>query len=350
MTDPFLLAHQAGPMFFDLSGKLVPISIRDQMVRGRLLVDRALEQKLIGPDAPLLVIGGGACGITAAIRAADQQVRTLLIDELPPFQGAIDAFRLQYHCTTRWIDPTLYEWPADHWDKGIFTWAGTTMPLPWSAERAKVVATRWRASLATEKARLKATLDVWEDTRIAWPPALHNHRLHVLLDRAGAEIKKVVAMVIVAVGAGDEKVFDHKGPPPRPPGTYRGFGFWQDDPFEQDGCGLGSKQDTVLISGSGEGALQDFLRITTRKASAKEVLGGCFDGPSQVNPATTQPIKEAIQGAETRARGAMHWGRGGRYDHDYQQELENVHMAQVRLALADSELQSNLQESASEPA
>ena len=41
IADPFLLAHQVAPRMFDLSGKLDPISIRDQMIRGVLLVHRA---------------------------------------------------------------------------------------------------------------------------------------------------------------------------------------------------------------------------------------------------------------------------------------------------------------------
>ena len=55
MPDPFLLAHIVAPLQFDLSGTLTPISIRDQMLRGRLIVDRAVEQGLVGPRRDLLV-------------------------------------------------------------------------------------------------------------------------------------------------------------------------------------------------------------------------------------------------------------------------------------------------------
>ena len=72
MADPFLLAHQVGPRFFDLSGKLNPISIREQMIRARLLVERAKQANLIGPNSDLLVIGSGACGATAALHAASR--------------------------------------------------------------------------------------------------------------------------------------------------------------------------------------------------------------------------------------------------------------------------------------
>lgn len=42
MTDPFLTAHWAAPRVYDISGKLSPVSIRDQMIRGRLFAERAL--------------------------------------------------------------------------------------------------------------------------------------------------------------------------------------------------------------------------------------------------------------------------------------------------------------------
>jgi hypothetical protein len=99
MNDPFLKAHQLLPPFpagsfgapfpgpgsgsliglariraaypplFNLAGKLSPVSIRDQMVRGQLLAVRAHEEKLVTNDYPLLVIGAGAAGVTVALTA-----------------------------------------------------------------------------------------------------------------------------------------------------------------------------------------------------------------------------------------------------------------------------------------
>jgi len=40
--DPFLLAHQIAESVFDIGGKLYPVSIRDQMVRGQSIIDRAV--------------------------------------------------------------------------------------------------------------------------------------------------------------------------------------------------------------------------------------------------------------------------------------------------------------------
>ena len=46
MNDPFLLAHRVLRSFFLISYRVSPISIRDQMVRGLMIIDRLLENRL----------------------------------------------------------------------------------------------------------------------------------------------------------------------------------------------------------------------------------------------------------------------------------------------------------------
>jgi hypothetical protein len=332
MADPFLLAHQVGPRFFDLSGKLNPISIREQMVRARLLVERAKQANLIGPTSDLLVVGSGACGATAALHAADLGVPTVLIDRAAGVGGA-PAFPLQAGCMTRWIDPTQYDWPMDHWAGGAFPWTGAAMPLPWGEDLADNVAQRWRVNFATACARVAPLLRVLFGARLAWPPAWHDNHVHLLLNHGGADIKVVVGMVIVAIGGGGETTHVTGS-------AYQGYRFWETDPFENMGSGLGAGKDKVLISGSGDGALQDFLRVATRKPSAKEVYQTCFGPP--VPPDLALGIERAIASAEARLRGAFHWGPSGRFDHDVHQELEDEHLKQVAVALADPQVQAHL--------
>jgi len=88
MGDPILDAHQVVPGFFVISGPLAPISIRDQMIRGQLLVERLLEKRTIvptgniGPDSKfgVVIVGAGAAGVTAAITAANSLVSALVVD------------------------------------------------------------------------------------------------------------------------------------------------------------------------------------------------------------------------------------------------------------------------------
>ena len=57
MADPFLTAHLVAPLQFELGGRLWPVSIRDQMVRGQLFVRRARRARLIDATARYLWLG-----------------------------------------------------------------------------------------------------------------------------------------------------------------------------------------------------------------------------------------------------------------------------------------------------
>ena len=143
MADPFLSAHQVYPHFFNLGGRISPISIRDQMVRGQTIVERALEAGLIGGEGhrPLLVAGAGAAGATAAIHAASRGVPTVLLDR------DASPFTRQARCATRWIDPTQYDWPVDHWRRGVCPAVSLPTPLPWRSDWAHSLAAQWSVRL-----------------------------------------------------------------------------------------------------------------------------------------------------------------------------------------------------------
>jgi len=146
MNDTFLVTHQISALRFSIGGLLSPISIRDQMVRAKMFVDRAIDEHLISARRGLFVVGAGAAGVTAAMYAASMGFPVTLIDrrERP--------FHLQRECHTRWIDPTQYDWPASHWNEGIFPWDSNmwdaeAAPLRWAADLAYNVAAGWHQEL-----------------------------------------------------------------------------------------------------------------------------------------------------------------------------------------------------------
>src|SRR4051794_8982966 len=104
-VDPFLLSHECGPHQIMIAGPLAPISIRDQMLRAKLAVERSRERGLISANHPLIVVGAGAGGASAAIRAVQLGIPATLLD------AGGRAFGRQRLCTTRWVDPTQYDWP-----------------------------------------------------------------------------------------------------------------------------------------------------------------------------------------------------------------------------------------------
>jgi hypothetical protein len=322
IADPFLLAHQAGPRTFDLSGKLWPVSIRDQMVRGRLLVDRMFDQGILVTDpadidSRLLVIGAGACGATAAAHAAVRGATVLLIDKEK------DRFGFQLKAPSRWVDPAQYDWPLDHWTGTTFPWAGSAMPLTWSAGPAPAVAAQWENDLRAALAVAAGRLTILMRAGLSGPLALLPDKVHVHLAVQGRPCPEPMEFgrVIVAVGPGQEKT---AVPWPAVTGGYVGFEFWEHDPFEDRPWKHTAPRTDALISGAGDGALQDFLRLMTGEPSAKLVSSRCG------LPAW---VARDLGSAEAVARSALHWGTNGEYDHLIHMQLDAEHRAVARRAL-----------------
>src|SRR5579883_2876739 len=142
-ADPFLRAHKIAACYFDIGGRISPISIRDQMLRARTFVHRAFEEGLLEHGSRLLIIGGGAAGATAAICGAELEIHTILIERTG------NLFGRQAKCRTRWVDPTQYDWPATHWKKGKYHWCSPEVPLSWYANFAYLIADRWKRRFKT---------------------------------------------------------------------------------------------------------------------------------------------------------------------------------------------------------
>jgi flavin-dependent dehydrogenase len=111
------------------------------MVRGRMIVERAIEEELLDGNRRLLVVGAGAGGATAAIRAVELAIPTVLVEQNS------HPFLTQGLCESRWVDPTQYDWPINHWAESRYHWRPPRIPLPWTANYANDLAERWRKGL-----------------------------------------------------------------------------------------------------------------------------------------------------------------------------------------------------------
>ncbi|HEY2293631.1 MAG TPA: hypothetical protein VGM86_23240 [Thermoanaerobaculia bacterium] len=111
-----------------------------------------------------------------------------------------------------------------------------------------------------------------------------------------------VGMVLSCVGAGTERSTH---------GSYSGFDFWSTDPFQKL-----APTDRILISGGGDGALQDYLRIVTGLSSAKEIY---------LHLGIPLSIEQALQSAEDHASRVYIWGRHAHHDHGALSRLHQVH-------------------------
>lgn len=316
MIDPFLLAHEVAPLCFEIGGILSPVSIRDQMIRGRWIVDRAMEAGLIASGEKLLVVGAGAAGVTAAIEAASRGISVTLIDTAPA------PFLRQAGCSSRWVDPTQYDWPVDHWANSVFPWTWPGMPLPWTAGRANMLATAWRLALAAAISSYGPLLNVLFTTGLAAFPSvtyrIATPELQATFTSGGTDYFKIA---VSTVGFGTERTSL---------GTFSSYRFWDTDPLEQNDYGLPSvSSPNILISGGGDGALQDFIRVSTTASSARQIYDML-----PLLPNLRAALESAIQSAEDQAQRAYLWGTPGSAtaparDHMIHERLHQAFVDQV---------------------
>ncbi|HET6878601.1 MAG TPA: FAD-dependent oxidoreductase [Pirellulales bacterium] len=333
MADPFLLAHRVLPRFYLLSYPLAPLSIRDQIIRGRWMLDRLLDTGTIksnDSDGRMLVVGAGVAGTSAALRAVERQVYVKLVEK------ASAPFLVQASAATRWIDPTQYDWPADHWLSATYNWTVPDMPLRFRADWANLLAARWTIELRA-KARPGTYLEYVENSECVdvRPDASNTGRLVATFDPdSGAE---PFSAVIWAGGFGDElsRLRNAAGQT-----IYRGMPFWRTDQFTTPTCGVApaslggpAPQVRVVIAGGGDGALQDFLRITTRTKSAVEFYRK-IRVPSDVERQVYSPAD--------RCERNWIWGEGNLHDHRPHFLLDSTYQDVVEALLSDPSFRARL--------
>lgn len=276
--DSFLRAHYIAPFTYDLGGRFRPPAIRDQMIRARLLVDRAYEEGLFH-GKPILIVGAGVAGVSVAFWAAKRGVKSVIAEEA---HGAFGRFVL---CSSRWVDPTQYDWPAGHWQSGRLE----GLPLDYAPGWPSQLAATWRAQLQTLEAEHKT--EVVYRLRIE-RNAVATHLNHVELVLRDGESPRAFDLAVYCEGPGTEDCRV---------GAYSGLEFFQDDPFEEPALGLlEGITPRVLISGCGDGALQDFIRIASGRRSAGELYQELFNGGNQ-------DLERRVATAESQARRLLLW-------------------------------------------
>lgn len=260
MSDPFLWAHERSRHIFDISTDLKPGSIRDQVIRGTLLVHRARELGIIGPTGhDLLVVGAGAAGVAAAVTAGRMRIPTHLIDKRD------QPFTLQRECETRYVEPTVYDWPATHWREAKYPWLDREPKSALAIHRRlarQLVNDVWDPAFADELVALHPYLTVQYRTKfVNFPPPMRPEGYRVQFDDGSSG---TYSMIILAKGFGVEH--DRL-----PDGSwFRSYRFWDTDELRA----LAQSNYRILISGGGDGALQDFLRLTLRQSERlPEIIG-----------------------------------------------------------------------------
>ena len=327
MADPFLQGHLARTRIFDL-GRRTPVSIRDQLLRADYLVERLVTSRYLHSKAHVLVIGAGVAGVSTAIYAARQGATVVLIVARP------HPITLQSGCRTRWVDPSQYDWPAEHANAARWPPARSRVaaPLGFSANFADQLAIHWAnvlvAAQLTHGARLKIMYGA--TVGVLWLVTLPSGITRVsaeVTDTYGVVTSTRFNAVIFARGFSGERTTVplsapatapaaplSLAPAPLPP-EFTGQKFWEDDTFETANFGLpASQQGDVLVSGAGDGALQDYIRLTTGRKSAIEILNTVLPRAGSTAALRLRVQSRAVD-IENQMQRAMLWNGGEEQDH-----------------------------------
>jgi hypothetical protein len=311
------------------------------MLRGRLIVEELIAANIINEDQPLLVVGAGAGGVTAAMFAAENNIHTTLVEKEPK------AFSVQRR-SSRQIHPVQYDWPVNHYIEGNAFWNGLRMPLPFTVNESQQLTTNWNLILR-DFANTNAIFRLMFNTEITEINVIEIRNiicdkpksLRVTFDNNAHSDN--FSAVIWATGAGAEDCQFRLDGVPR----YEGIRFWHYDQFESERCGLPDDNPSpkIVISGSGDGALQDFLRCVTRQSLALTIYNILF---SSIDLGIQQQIKATIHSAEDRASRCLIWASTRQQEDAIYQELENEHISAITYLLTIGTINYNLQQLLSE--
>jgi hypothetical protein len=304
MKDPILAGLGIAPGWFQLGHPFSPIGIRDQILRAALLSERLWERRTVAEGSQVLVVGAGAAGVTVASHLADFGANVTLVE-------ANDRpFGLQHASKTRWLDPAQYDWPAGHWREKRYPWQNPRVRLEWSAGFADQVALLWE----NEFKSVREEIDCRWDCRITEQHYIENINgkfrffLPPPLTVTSASLGDIkdFDVVIWATGFAVEKHFIDLEVAGKTVRKCVGTPFWGNDTLTKSACGLNTQRKRVLIFGSGDGALQDFLRAATAKDSAREICDELNLQPSVWAKAFT---------IETQAHCSLIWANDRAHDH-----------------------------------
>ena len=269
MPNQALGLHRVAPRVYDLTGTRTG-SIRDQLLRAGLVANGLIDTNEISSADHLLVIGAGAAGMCAAMNAAYWGVNVTVVelDQVP--------FATFFRARWRRVDPCEYDWPHPHCQQGLFPQSNGWFPLPQTTGTGADLAhswthlwQQWQALYDGKGKRGHIELLTSLDGRPMVNPANHRYPAganHVEVSApwqtGGTPSARPFGAIINAAGFGVECT-DSDGQCPDPWNGFQGPAFWKDDDQIPNDPKEHIPHTNVVISGGGDGAMQDFQRVVT---------------------------------------------------------------------------------------
>lgn len=338
MAHLILLALKVAANVFDLSSGQAYVSIRDQIVRARLMIrDLGAADPKAGR---ILVVGAGVAGVAAAVAAA----RAGFIVDVVDCGNA--PFGLQKKATHRYVGPFMYEWPSHFHDDQSYP---PDAALGWGVPGAAGTP-QWRATGPITGTRLARHLGHWlrcEMRQIAagggqgklrvWtgakPDMVRNAvraftrlvafraqrgkgasaadlmrgggtlRLGQVSAWPGGKAPRTLSLtpdyIILGAGLGEERTTLEELPAPS---FAIGPAFWEPDALRSPS----TANERIGVFGGGDGALQDVLRALTRHEHPLRMMDALRKDPRVAELIAAQ--HEPLLALEQQTRLLMTWG------------------------------------------
>ncbi len=312
-----LLASKVAPNVFDLSSGQYHVNLRDQIVRGRLLV-RDLCAVNSSFDS-LLVVGAGAGGLAVAVEAAKRGKRVVVLEA-----SGTPMWR-QMSASRRYVGPFMYEWPwqfsrnQEYPPKDLTIWDHfETCPTlsavkPSTAKEFAGQIVGWFDAQSLACPELHTAVDVVGALQKRVQEYLRTgFRADQSLDLSGMSWRGKLTgplnikpeYIVLAAGMGVENCTlpHHDGVEvKKEEDPFKGTMFWEDDALQEHAKNGGD----IVVIGGGDGALQDVLRALTNHdhpMQTLEQLEKCKDTAEQL-----ERVREQLQTIDSQARLMAGW-------------------------------------------
>ncbi|MGF6571631.1 hypothetical protein ABH945_003752 [Paraburkholderia sp. GAS333] len=309
--------HRVNTRMYDLTG-LRTGSVRDQFVRAISLIeglfDDVKELSIAKPDIGVLILGAGVSGVACAMVAAQRGIAVTVIEKKPKeFTTLTDA-------RFRRVAPYEYDWPRPAPQSLKMTFR-SNFPLTFESKSAADLAIEWQTKL-DQFVKTNSNLKILN--------GLNARNFNFVptngwVEAFGPWIKnqpsstKTFGAVIACTGfmrertwvrqkSGNYALVQFGTTRSIPLRSYKGYRFWLDsDSLDDRNFGIspfGPSVNSILISGGGDGAMQDLQRAATGLFGEKlydrlnkYLCGECV---------TDRHLLEIVS-AEDRARRACAW-------------------------------------------
>lgn len=217
-------------------------------------------------------MGGGFGGLTMAAGLLEKEAHA----DITVFEERDTLIPLQHGTDSRWLHPQIYGWPGPRSEVNV-----AMLPiLNWTAARASDVVvqtlTEWRAIARNHQKSVKLYCNARhlqiqhggrhnEPMRIEWVGEERNPEDATILDdlrKQTAGLSEPFDIVILAIGFGLEK--------------DGALSYWRNETLAQPS--LRQPRNTYLVSGQGDGAMIDLLRLRISQFRQDRILDELFTG------------------------------------------------------------------------